>query len=330
MPHRIERPAATSADAELVAPPLPAHPSAIAPFDPASTAAIVGIDDPLVRNAWITQRYHEQASRLTPYLGREHTYCTFARWRSAGVGQALAGADEGADVESSRLVRRIADHEATTHAWMAPLFDKLLDAMELGRTTSTDREVMLRRMGVMHDGTLARVAFGQYLSAVHDTDPVRRAQRVLAANLLLVWREQIELQQLLAPPVAVGRRWWRRSARVQRRDTVTSTVVDRVLLRVPQPGGTVDLTDGVAPEYPAALQVPSTSVLVEALDLWAPTDDGRDPATIELGRRMRALERLYRSGQHDHELAAAPFGRRQLEAMRRLEAPRVVAEAPRR
>lgn len=330
MPHRTDRPRHTSAAAELTAPPLPAQPTAVPPFDPRSAAAVAGLSDRRVRNAWITQRYHELAGQLTPSLGREHTYCTFARWRSAALGAAL-GADD-ADVETARVVRRLADHEAATFAWAAPRFEALVQALSTGAPAAPDREATLRRLGLVDDGPLARVAFGQLLAAVDDTDPVRRAQRVLAANLLLVWREQVELQSLVAPPVEPRRRWLRRSARVARRATHTAAVLDRVVLRVPGPRGVIDLVADAPFDYPAPLQVPSTSVLVETLDLWAPSSGSADIGHdgLDLACRMRSLERLHRAGQHDHELAVSPFGPRQLEAMRRLEVPRVVADAGRR
>ena len=52
--------------------------------------AIVAIDDPVLRNLWITQSYADFASRLGSALdATNHTWCGFAVWASATAGQSI-------------------------------------------------------------------------------------------------------------------------------------------------------------------------------------------------------------------------------------------------
>jgi hypothetical protein len=51
---------------------------------------IVAIDDPVLRNLWITQSYADFADRLRTAIDpRNHTWCGFAVWASATAGQSI-------------------------------------------------------------------------------------------------------------------------------------------------------------------------------------------------------------------------------------------------
>ncbi len=52
---------------------------------------IVAIDDPAVRNLWITQSYADLAHRLLRLLVTDQTWCTFAIWASNTAGQSIRG-----------------------------------------------------------------------------------------------------------------------------------------------------------------------------------------------------------------------------------------------
>jgi hypothetical protein len=60
------------------------------PTDSADVARISAIDDPVLRNLWITQTYADLGGRLRDALDAEdHTWCGFAVWASATAGQSI-------------------------------------------------------------------------------------------------------------------------------------------------------------------------------------------------------------------------------------------------
>jgi hypothetical protein len=71
------------------------------PIDAASVEEISALDDPVLRNLWITQAYADFAGRLRAALADEdHTWCGFAVWASATAGQSIRRQEV-----SSRIVR---------------------------------------------------------------------------------------------------------------------------------------------------------------------------------------------------------------------------------
>ncbi|MGI9603185.1 MAG: hypothetical protein ACR2QE_14960 [Acidimicrobiales bacterium] len=338
---------ATAGDARLHPSTLPAESSTTAVFDPRSTLAIARLDDTTMRNLWITQRYHELAARFTPFLGRDHGWCTFAVWRSAGLGRGLRRtetAHPSLSGEVNALLEALAAQEAAAFGQLAPLFDGFIRQFESGTAQSPDRQRVLAEIGVLDADAPVRVAFGQYFAAVHDTDEVRRSQRVLAANLLVALhcedQLQVELEGVLEAVSALAERsaiasvppvvptWLARRLRRSDRDQVVATSTARIDAALGEltstvivDGDTLDLEDPEARPRPSALAVASTSVLAEVLDIWSHGDG--EAGWLDRNTRMRATETFFRSGQHDDRLAVTPFGRRQLEAMRRLQAPTI-------
>ena len=60
------------------------------PIDAASVAAVAAIDDPALRNLWITQSYADFSSRLGRALGGpDLTWCGFGIWASNTAGQSI-------------------------------------------------------------------------------------------------------------------------------------------------------------------------------------------------------------------------------------------------
>jgi len=60
------------------------------PIDAADVARISAIEDPVLRNLWITRSYADFSVRLRAALqGDDHTWCGFAVWASATAGQSI-------------------------------------------------------------------------------------------------------------------------------------------------------------------------------------------------------------------------------------------------
>ena len=60
------------------------------PIGAADVTRISAIDDPVLRNLWITQTYADFGTRLRAALrGEDHTWCGFAVWASATAGQSI-------------------------------------------------------------------------------------------------------------------------------------------------------------------------------------------------------------------------------------------------
>ena len=74
------------------------------PIDAEGVPAIVAIEDPVLRNLWITQSYADFSARLrTRVGGADRTWCGFAVWASDTAGQSIRGQ------ELPRLVGRLID-----------------------------------------------------------------------------------------------------------------------------------------------------------------------------------------------------------------------------
>jgi hypothetical protein len=80
-------------------------------MDP-SVGDIAGMADPVLRNLWITQRYHEFAVALRDAgLGEDATWCAFAVWASKTAGATIRG-----EVLPARAKQLLLDNEATQAA----------------------------------------------------------------------------------------------------------------------------------------------------------------------------------------------------------------------
>jgi hypothetical protein len=77
-----------------------------------SVGDIAGMADPVLRNLWITQRYHELAVALRDAgLGEDATWCAFAVWASKTAGATIRG-----KVLPSRATKLLVDNDATQAA----------------------------------------------------------------------------------------------------------------------------------------------------------------------------------------------------------------------
>jgi hypothetical protein len=77
-----------------------------------SVGDIAGMADPVLRNLWITQRYHELAGALRDAgLGEDATWCAFAVWASKTAGATIRG-----EVLPARATKLLVDNDATQAA----------------------------------------------------------------------------------------------------------------------------------------------------------------------------------------------------------------------
>jgi hypothetical protein len=73
---------------------------------------IAGMTDPILRNLWITQRYHELALQLRDIgAGEDATWCAFAVWASKTAGASIRG-----DVLPAKAQRLVAENEVLRDA----------------------------------------------------------------------------------------------------------------------------------------------------------------------------------------------------------------------
>lgn len=76
---------------------------------PPSNASIAAMEDPVLRNLWITQRYHELAVELRDAgAGEDATWCAFAVWASKTAGATIRG-----DLLPAKAKRLLFDNEVT-------------------------------------------------------------------------------------------------------------------------------------------------------------------------------------------------------------------------
>jgi hypothetical protein len=82
------------------------------PRQPPSNASIAAMEDPVLRNLWITQRYHDLAVELRDAgAGEEATWCAFAVWASK-----TAGATIRKELLPAKAQRLLFDNEVTQAA----------------------------------------------------------------------------------------------------------------------------------------------------------------------------------------------------------------------
>jgi len=193
--------------------------------------AIAAMDDPVLRNLWITQRYHEFAVQLRDAgLGEDASWCAFAVWASKTAGETIRG-----NVLTARAGLLVADCQEALHhgvgglvgrhlthghlgraiggvvddvsaqmargnlmvfTELAPLFTALIDAQ---RSSPSSPEALLTALAPAleplasgDDAAPVVTAFGCYARALFA--PADRAALVLQANTLAVAHEQRRLQ----------------------------------------------------------------------------------------------------------------------------------------
>ena len=87
---------------------------------------VLGLDDPALRNLWITQSYADLGRRLLAVFGTDQSWCTFATWASATAGVSIRHDELPARVialvESYDVhIERIVEDTNRTHPLLARL-----------------------------------------------------------------------------------------------------------------------------------------------------------------------------------------------------------------
>ena len=102
-----------------------------------TVADIAGMTDPVLRNLWITQRYHEFSVQLRDAgIGEDATWCAFAVWASKTAGATIRGevlparAKELIDGDATAAVLRRFNHGVTGWSWKRLSHDHLAHAVE--------------------------------------------------------------------------------------------------------------------------------------------------------------------------------------------------------
>jgi hypothetical protein len=242
-----------------------------------SVEDIAGMTDPVLRNLWITQRYHEFAIGLRDAgVGEDATWCAFAVWASKTAGATIRGevlparAKELIDNDATESVLHRFNHGVTAWAWKRLSHDHLARAVE-GVTADVSSRIaggnvlvfaelapiftaLLRewRRAPATPEDLAAALAPTLASAGEGTEPVKaafssyehamfgpeeRAFQVLQANTMAVAHEQHRLQPAISGAL---------NAAIT--DTVKKVIEEDVVLHVPTSEArrvVDDLTDDV-------------------------------------------------------------------------------------
>ncbi|HEU4839795.1 MAG TPA: hypothetical protein VFT09_00085 [Ilumatobacteraceae bacterium] len=184
------------------------------PLDAAGVRAVVAIDDPILRNLWITQSYFDLGNRLQRAVGgADRTWCGFAVWASDTAGQSIRGE------ELPKVVQDILDASPEHRADVDAVNRRLrpLRAVRAADTLDGDDLVVAMREAVA--SVSGHIAHGNVL-VYCELAPlfVAFVERCEAGDPATI--TAAELQALLAtaapgghvePDVAQAFEWWRRA-----------------------------------------------------------------------------------------------------------------------
>jgi hypothetical protein len=277
-----------------------------------SVEDIAGMTDPVLRNLWITQRYHEFALQLRDAgAADDATWCAFAVWASKTAGATIRGevlparAKELIDNDAAgaalhrfndgmtkwawrhlshdHLVRavdavtddvsaKIAAGNVLVFAELAPIFTAVLEAWARGPRTPQDLAAMVRP-------ALSGVGEGcddvEAAFAAYGRalfGPADRAFLVLEANTLAVAHEQQRLQEAISGAL---------NAAIS--DTVKKVIEEDVVQRVPiaEARWTLDtLTDDVCTVIGSAWDTALTETIMQLVTARETFDLRKDVPSV--------------------------------------------------
>jgi hypothetical protein len=183
------------------------------PLDAAGVAAVVAIDDPVLRNLWITQSYFDLSNRLQHAVGgADRTWCGFAVWASDTAGQSIRGqelpkvvvevtdddAAHRADVEQvNRRIRPLRAVKASRELTDDPLQDAVHEAL-----TDVSRHIAHGNTIVYAELAPLLVAFVERCEAGHVPSMTTQEVRDLLTAAAC---------QALDDDLAEAFEWWRRA-----------------------------------------------------------------------------------------------------------------------
>jgi hypothetical protein len=354
---------------------------------PERVRAVSALADAVARNLQITQSYHELLVALDRHLGfeRDLNWCAFATWASKQAGVfirhdelpaalrrflRLDGARPRrwtptgfllsdrfrayARMTAEDMSAHLAEGNRLVYTLLAPFFAGLVAHFrDHPEPDPAARDAFLAAIPAEPaTGDELRRAFAQLWAARFEPDPKRRAERILAANLLVGFHEQRRLQEAidgaLSAPIRRAlddprRVWfaaplplWLRLAGarlfrlalapwIRRVEAEWKAAVTGCLMTLALPTGRLELGADLPPlpdgsMYPEALR---ELALAEALAVLAAID--RTPGTLRgsaardwarLEDRMNYVADFFRSRQQERSLlTSAPFTAEQAAAI---------------
>ena len=193
-----------------------------------SIDAIAEMDDPVLRNLWITQAYHELGLRMASRgLGEDASWPLFAVWASKSAGRVIRGEELPGlirdRVGSSDALAK--SRRAANRKWRWPRYLGLVDELTHEHLTAIVESVSHQVSGHLARGNLVvfqeqaplfealaagrdadpgrglKDAGARYQAALAEADPAKRAVQVLGANVRAVAHEQRRLQAHIAAAV---------------------------------------------------------------------------------------------------------------------------------
>jgi hypothetical protein len=351
------------------------------PTLPRDVQRIAAIENPVVRNLEITYCYSRLAAAFAERTGKGANWCTYATWASRQAGETIRGEDLRENLE-----RRLWEGRRLLHP-VATLWRRLLrrglfqPESHLGRLTAelhTPFDAFERASDSVARGNLKVFAeiglvFARYLDGepLHlepgllseafahydrlqaESDPKRRAELALLANLEIGLHEQTRLQpQILEALDAgsttqedLGRRvlesvfpgapsWWRIfrgpataavgavAGAVQRASSkLAREVITDSMMVLTLPGRVLALGANLADAYPPELADPADPELKKLLARFEPVPPAVDDCGArdwsDLHQRMHYIVHLFRAFQLNDQLADPPFTSEQVASLSR-------------
>jgi hypothetical protein len=193
-----------------------------------SISAISEMEDPCLRNLWITQTYHQLGTQMSARgLAPDATWALFAVWASKSAGRMIRGEElpavlRGA-IQNSRDLQEQRDALNRRWGWARRL--RLADEFHLSQLTGLTDEVagdVSRQLAEGNRLVFAELApvfhalvqgdhpsttpvleqpVAEYELALAEVDPEKRSVHVLRANVAAVAHEQQRLQSYIAGAV---------------------------------------------------------------------------------------------------------------------------------
>lgn len=193
-----------------------------------SIDAVAEMDDPVLRNLWITQTYHELGLRMAARgLDEDATWPLFAVWASKSAGRIIRG-DELPDVIRDRISTSAVLASARQDAnrkWRWPRYIRLVEALthehlttivdgvtnQVSAHIARGNVIVFQEQAPLFEALAAGEqpdpgrglidAAARYQTALAEQDAGKRAIQVLGANVRAVAHEQRRLQAHIAAAV---------------------------------------------------------------------------------------------------------------------------------
>ena len=336
----------------------------------AEVRRIAAIENPVIRNLEITYCYSRLAAAFAERTSKGANWCTYATWASRQAGETIRGEDLRENLErrlwhgrwllhpaatlGRRLLKRGLFQPKTRLGRLTAELHTPFDAF--GRASDSVARGNLKvfaEIGLvfaryldgepLHEQGLLAQAFAHYDRMQAESDPQRRGELALLANLEIGLHEQTRLQpQILealdaasATQEDLGRRvlealfqsapsWWRilhgpataavalAARAIQRASSkVAREVITDSMMVLALPGRVLALGTNLADPYPHELADPADPELKDLLARFEPVppelDDCGARDWSDLHQRMHYIVHLFRAFQLNEQLADRPF-----------------------